>query len=255
MAHRLRTTTIAMVVIALGLVGGAYFAAESPEERAQVRVANRAADRFDRAMDEFSRTSAQDIDSQLKASKTNYQALKTFVDARIDEAPRLSSAGTTDYGRRHSDRYVLAKARRDLVLTPFTTLTTYLREHAIPDQGFVDAGRKLVQINPARILANVAVFTGTPLRELVIPAFEKAKDRLKKQTPPEDSKLLDLDLMTYAGDAIKQTKQGATKIDARQPFVFNFGTRPDDLLRRLVVIESATSAEVRNDVDVLKLNK
>lgn len=255
MAKRLRFITVVTVVLGVGLIGAARVIAESPQERAQVQVANRASERFDRAMDTFVLTAAKDISAKQVKAKTDYPALKAFVDKRIVNAPKIQVAGTNAYGRQHSKHYRSAAERRKLALTPFRRLSGDLEDTAIPDQAFVDAGKKLVQINPAKILANIYIYSGTPLRTLVVPAFEKARDRLKNTRAPTDSALLQLDLMTYAKDSISQTKDGATKLDMQQPFVFNFGTRPDDLLRRLVVVQSTIRTEVGNDVDVLKLPK
>ena len=163
----------------------------------------------------------------------------------------MSTKGTTPYGRAHSHRYETAMARQKLALKPYRSLSTYLTKQALPAFTFAGAGIKLVQVNPGKLLGTTPVYTGAPLRDLVLPAFEKARDKVAKQPVPADSELLSLDLKTYADDIISMTKDGAKKIDAGKPFQFSFGTRPQDLYKRLIDLKSGILAELASRVDSL----
>lgn len=253
MAKRLRLATIAVVVAGLVLVGTARLVVVSPAERAQIRAADRASARFDGAMHDYVRSTGAAVDAEAVKVKTAYPALLQFVETRIADAPKVSTRGTTTYGRHHSDRYRSAHDRRVLALQPLVALDVYLKVRAIPDQAFVDAGKKLVQINPGKLLAGQNVTTGAPIRAKVIPAFEKARDSVAKQRTPANSGLVRFDLTTYANDAISQAKAGAKKLDAVQPFFFDLGSRPNDLYQRLIALQATIASDLGDRVDVLKL--
>ncbi len=119
-----------------------------------------------------------------------------------------------------------------------TTLEAYLRSRAIPHSKFIAAGKKLVGLRPGTLLGDDPVLSGDPLRERVLPAYEKARKRLKKQDTPKGSELLQLDLMTYANDIISMTKDGAKKIDEQKAFFFQLGDRPVELFQRLAALEN-----------------
>ena len=251
MKKRLRSFTVTSVVIGVALVLAGLVVVDSPAERAQIRAADRVAARHQDAVKRFTTTTAASIAGKKANSKKDLSALLSFVDERLGAAPRIPTSGTTAFGREHSRAYRTAAERQKFALQPFRSLAAFLRDGAIPDLAYIAAGRKLVQVSPAKILEGFQVFTGTPLRELVLPAFEKARDDLKKQDPPADSKLLGIDLETYADDVISMTKDGADKLDRQTNFVFDFGARPDDLFRRLGIVETTIKSELSTRIDEL----
>lgn len=252
MRRRLRAFTVTSIVIGLALVLAGLVVVDSPAERAEVRAADRVAARHDKAVKRFTTTTAASIAGRKTNNNKDFSALLSYVDERLDAAPRISTNGTTPFGRKHSRAYRTADERQKFALQPFRSLASFLRDGAIPDLAFIAAGRKLVQVSPAKILEGIPVFTGTPLREFVLPAFEKARTDLKKQKPPADSKLLGVDLETYADDVISMTKDGADKLDRQTNFVFDFGARPDDLFRRLGIVETTIKSELATRIDELE---
>jgi hypothetical protein len=241
----------AAAAICLVLAGIGLAVAKSPEQRDQIRAADRVAQRFDANIDRYAVSAAEELKSKHDADQDGYPALLKLVKGKIADAPRLRTAGTTAYGRNHSDGYQGARERRSAALAPFEDLEVYLRTRAVPDSKFIAAGKKLVGLRPGTLLGKDPVYNGAPLRERVLPAYEKARDALKKQDTPEGSELLQTDLVTYANDVISMTKDGAKKIDAQKAFFFQLGDRPVKLFQRLATMESAIRVQVAQQVEIV----
>ena len=183
-------------------------------------------------------------------NETNYQKLHDEVAARMDGIPRIPKSGTTAYGREHSRDYRTAASRRDLELRPFRAFVTRLKNDAIPRQKFVEVGIDLVQINPVKLLEGFVVqFSGSALRTEVVPAYRKARKKLRAQRPGSAEVELARDLERYATDAIKMTRDGADDIDAGRAFFFKFGDKPETLLTRLENTQRSIAVEVSTLVD------
>ncbi|WP_332664400.1 hypothetical protein [Aeromicrobium sp.] len=251
MRSRLRLAVVATFIIGLVITGLSSVVAKSPEQRDQIRAADQVAQRFDAAMDRYVGSAAAELKSQHDADQDGYPALLELVQDKIADAPRLRAGTTTSYGREHSGDFQGAGLRRTAALAPLKDLESYLRTEAIPHSQFIAAGRKLVTLRPGTLLGDGPVLDGGPLRERVLPAYEKARDRLEKQDTPKGSELLQLDLMTYANDVISMTKQGAKKIDDQKAFFFQLGDRPVKLLRRLAAIEEAIQVKVAQQVEIV----
>lgn len=240
------TFVVGLVVAGLGSV-----VAKSPEQRDQIRAADRVAHRFDDKIGRYAADAAKQLKSKHDADRDNYSALLKLSQDKLKHAPRMSPAGTTAYGRRNSGDYRDAQDRRAAALAPLEDLEAYLRTRAVPGSKFIAAGKKLVALRPGTLLGKDPVLSGTPLRERVLPAYEKARDALKKQDTPEGSELLQVDLMTYANDLIAMTKDGAKKIDEQKAFFFQLGDRPVKLFQRLATIESAIRVQVAQQVEIV----
>jgi hypothetical protein len=251
MRSRLRLAIVVTFVIGLVVVGLGSVVAKSPEQRDEIRAADRVAQRFDAAVDRYVASAAAELKSQHDADQDGYPALLDLAKGKIAEAPNLRPGGTTSYGREHSDDYRDAADHRSAALAPLKDLEAYLRTRAIPDSRFIAAGKKLVALRPGTLLGDEPVVDGDPLRKRVLPAYEKARARMKKQETPEGSELLQLDLMTYANDVISMTKEGARKIDDQKAFFFQLGDRPVKLFRRLAAIESAIQVQVAQQVEIV----
>ncbi len=241
----------ATFVVGLVLAGIGSVVAKSPEQRDQIRTADRAAQRFDAKIERYTTSAAEEIKSKHDADQDGYSALLKLTKKKIEDAPRLSPAGTTPYGRKHSDDYLDTEERRSAALAPFEDLEAYLRTRAVPDSKFIAAGKKLVALRPGTLLGKDPVLSGLPLRERVLPAYEKARDALKKQDTPKGSELLQVDLMTYASDMISTTKDGAKKIDEQKAFFFQLGDRPVKLFQRLATMETAIRLQVAQQVEIV----
>ena len=172
-------------------------------------------------------------------------------DDRIAHAPRLRPGATTSYGRQHSDDYKNANDRRAAALAPLTTLQAYLKREAIPTSKFIAAGKKLVALRPGTLLGDDPILSGEPLRKKVLPAYEKARKRVKNLDTPKGAELLQLDLVTYADDIISMTKDGAKKIDDRKAFFFQLGDRPVQLFQRLATLEKGIQVQVAQQVEIV----
>lgn len=251
MKSRLRLAVVATFVAGLVLTGLSAVVAKSPEQRDEIRAADRVAQRFDTAIERYVAAAAQDLKSKHDADQDGYPALLELANDKIADAPQLRAGDTTSYGREHSGDYQDAGNRRTAALMPLKQLESYLRTQAIPDSKFIAAGKKLVALRPATLLGKEPVVNGDPLRERVLPAYEKARARLKKQDTPKGSELLQLDLMTYANDVISMTKKGAKKIDDQEAFFFELGDRPVELFRRLATMESTIQVQVAQQVEIV----
>ncbi len=251
MRNRLRAITALSVVIAVVVVGAGSVLVKSPAERDQIDAANRISARFDTALEQYTASTASNAAGKNPKTKKDLQGLLAFVKSRLKKAPVIPTKGTTAYGRSHSHDYETAMRRQKLALKPLQSLSSYLEGEAIPAFSFANAGIKLVQVNPVKVLGPTPLYTGAPLHDLVLPAFEKARDKLKKQITPQGAELLQLDLMTYANDVIGMTKKGVKAIDAGKAFHFEFGTRPEDLYKRLIAVESAVLTELGTRVNGL----
>jgi hypothetical protein len=251
MRSRLRGAVVVTFVLGLVLSGVGAVVAKSPEERRQIAAADRAAQRFDKAIDRYAGAAAGSLKRRHDADKDGYPALLKAVASELEDAPRLSSDGTTPYGRAHSDDYRKAVDKRSLALQPLASLRTYLEDSAIPCSRFITAGKKLVQLRPGTLLGDDPVYSGQPLRDRVLPPYKKARTLVKDQDPPSGAELLQLDLTTFADDMIAMTKDGAKKIDDQKPFFFELGNRPVELLRRLAELEAVTQGQVAERVDLL----
>lgn len=251
MRSRLRLAVVATFVIGLVAAGLGSVVAKSPEQRDQIEAADRVAQRFDASLDRYVTSAAAEIRAQHDGDQDGYPALLDLAQDKIADAPRLPRSETTSYGREHSDDYQDAGDRRASALTPFKDLEAFLRTRAIPDSGFIAAGKKLVALRPGTLLGKAPVVDGDPLRKRVLPAYEKARTRMKDQDPPKGSDLLHLDLMTFADDVIEMTKEGAKKIDAQKAFFFQLGDRPVELFQRLAALESAIQVKVAQQVEIV----
>ena len=241
---------LATTVIAAGALALALTVAPSTEEKEQTKEAGRVAKAYEsRLAREVDDLSAYVVKRRFE-NETNYQKLYDEVTARMDDLPKIPTKGTTAYGREHSRDYRTAAARRELELKPFRQLMTHLETVVIPRQDFVDAGIDLVQINPVKLLEGfTVVFSGEPLRTEVIPAYRKARKKLRNQQPTAADAELARDLELYADDAIKMTRDGAADIDAGRAFFFDFGEKPDALLTRLEATQRSIAADVSTRVD------
>ncbi len=251
MRSRLRRAVLATFVIGLVLTGLSAVVAKSPEQRDEIHAADLVAQRFDASLQRYVAKAAAELKSKRDADQDGYPELLKLAKARIAGAPRLRADGTTSYGREHSDDYQGADDRREAALAPITTLDAYLRSRAIPTSRFIAAGKKLVALRPGTLLGEDPVLTGDPLRERVLPAYEKARKRLKKLDTPKGSELLQLDLVTYANDIISMTKKGAKKIDEQKAFYFQLGDRPVELFQRLAVLEKGIQVQVAQQVEIV----
>jgi hypothetical protein len=251
MRSRLRAVIAVTIMTGLVLVVVGRVVAKSPEERDQIRAADQVAARFDVTLERYVTETSAAIKRQHDSNQDGYPTLLKLVRTRINAAPKVPAAGTTAYGRRASKEYRAAVHNRDLKLLPFAELGVLLQDHAIPDSSFVAAGKKLVRVSPAKLLGTTPIVTGAPLRDLVLPAFEKARARLVKQVAPKGSELLALDLKTYADDAISMTKDGAKQIDEGKAFFFNFGQRPNELYQRLIALEHSIQSDVAEKIELL----
>lgn len=251
MRSRLRLAVLATFVIGLVIASLGAVVAKSPQQRDEIRAADRVAQRFDRTVDSYVADAAGEIKSQHDADQDGYPALLELAKDKIADAPRLRPGGTTSYGRKHSGAYQDAGDHRSAALAPLKSLEAYLRTRAIPDSRFIAAGKKLVGLRPGTLLGDDPVVDGEPLRTRVLPAYEKARARLKKQDIPEGAELLQLDLVTYANDVIAMTKDGAKKIDEQKAFFFRLGDRPVELFQRLATMESGIQVQVGQQVEIV----
>lgn len=251
MKSRLRAAVVVTIVAGLVLAGIGSVVGKSPKERDQIRAADRVSQRYDAALARHVASAAAAIQKQHEADQDGYPDLLDLVEARIDKAPKISARGTTAYGREHSDGFAGAKAARSIALKPLNDLKAYLRADAIPVSRFIAAGKKLVKLRPGTLLGDAPVMSGAPLRELVLPPFEKARKAIKKQKAPKGSELLLLDLTTYANDAVAMTKDGAKKLDNADPFFFRLGDRPVELFQRLAALEKAIQIQVAKRVEIV----
>ena len=228
------------LVVAIGL--------PSPTQRREVEAADRVAARYAEILEAnlvvFGEKTRQDVADHAD----DFATALTLVRRHVTAVPRISSRGTTAYGRAHSLEYRSAKGRRGLALRPFVQLVRVL-EDAVRAQAFVRAGTKAIRINPLELLDGTPVVTGESLRELVEPAYRAARRTLQRHAAPTGSALLGQDLLTYVSDAITMTREGADDIDAGRPFRFDFGTRPQDLQRRLAALNASVASSVLQAVD------
>ncbi|RYJ01170.1 MAG: hypothetical protein EON52_22035 [Actinomycetales bacterium] len=220
----------------------------SPTQQREVDAADRAAGRYAKALDAdlvaFGESTRDDVADHLDDLD---QAL-ALVRRHVTAVPRISTRGTTAYGRSHSLEYRAAKGRRSLALRPFVQLVRVL-EGAVQTQGFIRAGTHAIEINPLELLDGTPVLTGEPLRELVVPEYKAARTKLQRHPAPSGSALLGQDLLTYVSGVIATTRDGADDIDAGRPFRFDFGTRPQDLQRRLAQLSASVVSSVLQAVD------
>jgi hypothetical protein len=251
MRSRLRIAVLATFVIGLVLTGVGAVVARSPEQRDQIRAADRAAERYDALLDRSITSAADEIKRQHDADHDGYPALLDLVESKIGDVPRIRPGDTTAYGREHSGEYQEAGDRRTAALVPLNDLESYLRTEAIPVSRFIAAGKKLVALRPGTLLGDDPVLNGDPLRDRVLPAYEKARKRMTKQDTPKGSELLRLDLVTYANDIVAMTKDGAKKIDNGEAFFFQLRDRPVELFRRLATLESGIQVQVANNVNIV----
>lgn len=251
MKKRLRAVPALTLLTAIVLVALALTVVKSPAQREQIEASDKVAARFTVTLERFTSSTARNVVARSLATKKDCQELLTYLETRMAKAPTLPTTGTTRYGRAESGDYARAAVRRDLALKPFRALSAHLKDKTVPYFAFADAGVKLVSLSPSKLLEDQLIFTGEPLRELVLPAFEKARDKLKKQATPTGSELLRRDLLTYADDVIDQTKGGANDIDVGKPFRFDFGDRPKGLYKRLVALQASILVEASSQVGEL----
>ena len=251
MRTRLRLALLATFVIGLVLSGLGAVVAKSPEQRDQIDAADRVAQRFEANIDDYVTAAAAKVKSKHDADQDGYPALLDVVQDQIADAPRLRPGRTTAYGREHSNAYEDADTHRAAAVAPRKDLEVYLRTQAIPNSKFIAAGKKLVALRPGTLLGDEPVVDGDPLRKRVLPAYEKARDRMKDQDVPKGAELLRLDLMTYANDIISMTKDGAKKIDEQKAFFFQLGDRPVELFKRLAAMETAIQVQVTQQVEIV----
>ena len=250
MRGRFAAVLVVTVLVAAGALVLAFTVAPSADQRQQTDDAGRIGRAYERELTQSIDDLAAYVVKRRFENETDYQKLHEQVTVQMDEVPRIPKEGTTAYGRQHSRDYRTAASRRELELEPFRALVTRLENDVIPRQEFVEVGIDLVQINPAKLLEGFVVqFSGSALRTEVVPAYKKARKKLRAQKPdPADAELA-RDLERYADDAIKMTKDGADDIDAGRGFFFEFGDKPDTLLTRLENTQRSIAVEVSTLVD------
>jgi hypothetical protein len=248
----MRRVLLATSFVGVGAVILALTVVPSPEQRRQVDHADQVAQQYRRDLSAYVDRLGDYVAKRLMKDGTDYQKLHDELMKHLPETPRLPAKGVTAYAREHSRDYRTAAARRALEMAPFRAFADRLESVTIPRQKLVDAGIKLVKLNPLKLLEGFIVqFSGEALRTEVVPAYKKARARLLKQRPtPADGELA-RDLKTYADDVISMTSQGADDIDAGRSFFFDFGDRPKALLGRLADTQRAIAAEVSTQVDAL----
>jgi hypothetical protein len=251
MRSRLRVAVLATFVIGLVITGIGAVVAKSPEQRDQISAADRVAERYKASLDLYLASAAVEIKRQHDADQDGYPALLDLVESKIADVPRIRPGDTTSYGREHSGEYQDAGDRRTAELASLNDLESALRTQAIPVSRFIAAGKKLVALRPGTLLGDGPVLNGAPLRDRVLPAYEKARKRMKKQDVPKGSELLGLDLVTYANDIVAMTKDGAKKIDDGEAFFYRLGDRPVELYRRLATLESTIQVQIANFVNIV----
>jgi len=236
---------IALTMV-LGLAGAGLAAAkgDTGQQREQTRAADAVVKGFHEKLARFDAKQSKLLGAAVAKDVDNYARLLTTADHAVAQAPKVPTRGTTAYGREHSDSYRDAINERDGIVTPYENLVRLLRTRAIPTSKFIIAARAAVLVDPAKLLKDQVIVTGEPLREFVLPAFKKARARLKKQPVPQDAGLLAADLLAFVDGAIRQTREGADRIDDGKPFFFDFGTQPHDLLVRLTGLETQVAREV-----------
>ncbi len=245
--RRARFALIATPV--LGLVASLVAVSlPSPQERAEVRAADRVAVRYEQDLDAAASRFGERVVTIVRANTDDFERALKLVQERTRSVPRIPERGTTDYGREHSDRFQEARSRRDLALRPYLRLVRTLRA-AVPIQEFIEAGTRAIRINPTKLLSDVVVVDGSPLRDIVVPRYRKARQDLKKHPAPPGSEVLGRDLDRYVKDAITSAQEGADDIDAGLPFFFDFGRRPQDLQRRLVSLQATLASQVLQVLD------
>jgi hypothetical protein len=248
----MRRVLLATSFVGVGAVILALTVVPSPEQRQEVDHADQVAQQYRRELSAYVGRLGDYVAKRLAKDGTNYQKLHDELMNHLPEAPRIPVKGVTAYAREHSRDYRTAAERRSLELMPFRAFAKRLEAVSIPRQKFVDAGVKLVKLNPLKLLQGYVVqFSGEPLRTEVVPAYKKARKRLLEQhhAPTEDE--LARDLKTYADDVIDMTEKGADDIDAGRPFFFDFGDRPKALLGRLAATQRTVAADVSAQVDAL----
>ncbi|MGI9085937.1 MAG: hypothetical protein ACR2FE_11725 [Aeromicrobium sp.] len=252
MRVRLRAVLILTALLAGGAVVLAFTVVPSTAQKQQVQDAGRVAEAYERDLEQSIDELGAYVVKRRFENATNYQKLYDQVTERMDTIPTIPKEGTTAYGRKHSREYRTAASRRSLELVQFERFTTFLQNRIIPRQEFVDAGVDLVQVNPRKLLEGFTVqFSGEALRTEVVPAYRKARKKLLDQKPAAEDAELARDLKRYADDTIKMTRGGADDIDAGRGFFFEFGNKPDLLLRRLEDTQRAIAAEVSTQVDAI----
>ncbi len=220
----------------------------SPEQRAEVRAADVVAARYEKDLDAATSRFSSQVTTIVRDNTDDFGRALALVQKRTRSVPRIPEKGTSAYGREHSDRYQEARSRRDLALRPYLRLVRTLRS-AVTIQEFIEAGTRTIRINPTKLLSDVVVVDGSPLREIVVPRYRAARKDLKKHPAPPGSEVLGRDLDRYVKDAITSAEEGADDIDAGRPFFFDFGRRPQDLQRRLVSLQSTLATQVLQVLD------
>ncbi|MEJ7636334.1 hypothetical protein [Aeromicrobium sp.] len=233
--------TLVLGLIATGL---ANTAVESADDRSQRLAADAAVKGFEDKLAAFDTASSTRLTAAFKDDVDDYKRLLRVAKSAVRRAPAPPTRGTTPTGRRGSEKYRAAVQERATIVEPYVELAELLQDRAIPASRFIVSGRKVVTLDPAEVLDGQPIFTGDPLRDLVVPAFKKARTRLADAGVPDGAELLATDLQAYLDFVIKQTKAGADRIDEAKPFFFDFGTRPKDLLVRLTGLEAQVAREV-----------
>lgn len=249
MRSRLVQAGIFNLALALVLCAIGAAVAQSPQERAEITIAANVARVYDQDLSAF--LDKSNLEIRKKASDTigKSRPLLDLVDKRLKDVPKMSSDGTTAYGRANSDAYQAAVARQKAVLDTYGRLATQLRKRVLPIQSFLDAAKELLLIDPGELLKDMPILSGWPLREHVIPEYEKAQAELKKQEAPPGEDKFFKELKDFAADTIKETKDGAEKLDAGEVFFFEHSELPNQLYRRLIVIDSSLKGFVVREVE------
>jgi hypothetical protein len=246
----LRWALVTTVATALVLVGLAATLVESPREREQVDAADQVARSYRLTLDRYTAQTAAAIRRQHDKDPDRYVALLRLIEKRDKQAPKISRRGTTAYGREHSDAYRNTDELKRVALSQFDELENHLRRTAVPDSRLIVAARRLLDLSPAELLKDDPVVTGAPLRDVVVPAYEKASRRLDKAGVPADAGVLAADLASYAERVISMTKSGAKKVDRGEPFFFDLG-QADGLTRRLATYEALVQQAVDDLVETI----
>lgn len=242
-----RRSVLAVVVLGIASCVVAVLL-PSPQEREQVRAADRVAARYDRSLDAVATDLQDDVRRAVRGNLTDMGRAFRRVKKLVAAIPKAPTAGTTAYGREHSEDYRTAEARRVLEAEPYADLIRTLAGAAAV-QEFIDAAGRALQVNPAELLQGMAVTTGAPLRDEVVPAFRKAKADVRDHPAPPGDKQLERDVVKFLDDAVKQVRRGADDIDAGRPFFFDFGTKPRDLDKRLQKLQRALAGQVLQVLD------
>ena len=236
------TALVGVVAVVLAVVGvSAGDRADRSHDRSTARE-------FVATLQKFDDDQATSVLELLRRKKVTAEQVSKAVSRVVDDIPALPEFTGSGPVPVEVER---ARSLRADVVGRWQQADEELRREIVPASKLVEAGRRLVTIDPAKLLAGDYYLTSDDLKTAVLPVVKKRTKAIEKLAPTSFDPLLQADLIAYGKFFEKHTQDGIKKLSEGSGFFFELGSRPDDLYLRIGDVSAAMNRRLITTITTL----